>query len=89
MKQIVPITYVESTNVENLFQTYNAYMSMLEYFADTKSNTEMYNTKWEEAAQIQIKLEKAKREIEKKYKPEGEWTSFEFDFENHQVIFTK
>lgn len=89
MEKIVPITYEESSNVENLFNTYNSYMAMLEYFANTKSNTEMYEKKWDEAVQLHTKLDKAKRDIEKKYKPLGEWKSFEFDFENSQVIFIK
>ena len=89
MRQNIPITYEESTNVENLFYKYNAYMAMLEYFANSQSSTELYNKKWDEAAQIQIELTKAKQAIENKYKPLGDWDSFEFDFDKKQVIFIK
>ena len=86
MTKEIKITYEESENVERLFTKYNSYMSMLEFFANT-TNTAMYDRKWEEASQIWIELNKAKRAIEEKYKPQGNWDSFEFNFDNHSVVF--
>lgn len=86
MTKEIEITYEESENVERLFTKYNSYMSMLEFFSNT-TNTVMYDRKWEEASQIWIELEKAKRAIEEKYKPQGNWDSFEFNFDNHSVVF--
>ena len=90
MRKEIPITEQESNNVENLFMKYNSYMSMLQYFAEGEmKNTPIYDKKWEEASKIWIELDKAKRKVEKKYKPTGDWDSYEFDFDNYQVVFTK
>jgi len=86
MTKEIKITHEESENVERLFAKYNSYMSMLEFFTNT-TNTAMYDRKWEEASQIWIELNKAKRAIEEKYKPQGDWDSFEFNFDNHSVVF--
>ena len=90
MKKAIKITEEESKNVEKLFMTYNAYMSMLQYFAESGSeNSPLYDKKWNEASDLWINLDKAKRDVEKKYKPAGEWDSYEFDFDNQQVVFIK
>lgn len=89
-KKAIQITSEESTNVENLFMKYNSYMSMLEYFANSDlSESKTYNQKWEETSQIWIELDKAKRAVEAKYKPTGDWDSYEFDFDHQQVVFIK
>ena len=86
----VPISREESENVENLFYSYNAYMNMLQYFANIgMDNTAIYDKKWNEASELWIQLDKAKSEVEKKYKPDGEWDNYEFDFNNYQVVFIK
>ena len=89
MTKAVNITPEENNKVYNLFNTYNAYLSILHYFMNngTVLNKEAYNEKWDETAKLGIELDKAKHEIEKKYKPEGIWDRFEFDFDNQQVVF--
>lgn len=89
MKQAINITYEECENVRRLFYKYNAYMSMLEYLATNASGTDIYDKKWNEAADIWIELDRAKSAVEAKYKPEGDWDRYEFDFDNTQVVFYK
>lgn len=92
MEQRVRITPEENQKVESLFLKYNAYMSMLAYLASESGNmsgTDFYNSKWNEASQLWIDLDKEKRIIEQKYKPAGTWERYEFDFENQQVVFSK
>jgi len=89
MKQAIDITHEECENVRRLFYKYNAYMSMLEYLAANTFSTDIYDKKWNEAADIWIELDLAKSAIEAKYKPEGEWDRYEFDFDNTQVVFYK
>lgn len=89
MKKPVTISIQECENIQRLFLKYNAYMNMLDYLANSISNTEVYDKKWTEAAEIWAELDKAKRAVEAKYKPEGNWDSFEFDFDNTQVVFVK
>lgn len=90
MKKAINISLEESDNVETLFMKYNSYMGMLQYFAESgMESTAVYDKKWNEASTLWIELDKAKRDVEKKYKPAGEWDSYEFDFDNHQVVFTK
>lgn len=85
----VQITPEESENIENLFLTYNSYMSMLEFLATSgdMSDSPLYDKKWNEASKIWIDLDKAKRAVELKYKPKGDWARYEFDFDNNQVVF--
>lgn len=89
MRKEIPITHEESDNVERLFLKYNSYMNMLEYFAESSAikNSDIYNKKWDEAAELWVELDKAKRAVEVKYKPKGNWDGYEFDFENSKVIF--
>lgn len=87
-KQVVPITIEESEHVEDLFNQFNGYLNVLSFFGDKAvEENSVFDRKWAEAVQISIDLEKAKVAIEKKYRPEGDWEQFEFDFDNHQVIF--
>lgn len=89
-KQKIAITREENDQVEQLFTKHTSYLSMLEYFAAQKlDNSPIYEKKWNEAAELWIQLDKAKRNIEKKYKPDGDWDRYEFDFDNHQVVFIK
>ncbi len=89
MRKAIDITREESEKVERLFYQYNSYMSMLEFLAPSISDTAVYDKKWDEASELWIKLDKAKTAIEAKYKPEGNWDRYEFDFDNVQVVFTK
>lgn len=90
MTRKVPISPDESQNVEKLFYTYCSYMSMLQYFSENGAdNSPIYEKKWNEASDIWIKLDKAKKAVEKRYKPEGDWDSYEFDFDNCQVVFIR
>lgn len=86
----INISAEESENVERLFMTYNSYMSMLQYFASAGlQDSEVFDRKWKEASDLWIKLDKAKKDIENLYKPDGDWDSYEFDFDNYQVVFVK
>ena len=89
--QAVRISEEENNSIDLLFSTYTAYMSMLEHLSNNESaaNTPVYERKWDEAVAIWIQLDKEKKAVEKKYKPEGEWERFEFDFDNQQVIFSR
>lgn len=91
MKEMIPIMQDECEQVQNLFTTYNAYLNILGYLADRKTleDNGLYDKKWSEAVILNRSLEQAKRDIEKKYKPEGNWDRFEFDFDNCQVVFIK
>ena len=88
MEKRIDITPDESCRVEQLFDHFNAYVNILSYFGDkaTEENS-VFDRKWAEAVEIDIELTHLKRELEKKYKPEGHWDSFEFDFIHHQIIF--
>lgn len=91
MTKEVQISHIECQNVYKLFTTYNAYLSILGYLAERKTLEEngMYDKKWDEAVALNTSLEEHKRKLEKKYKPDGEWDHFEFDFDKDLIIFTK
>ena len=91
MRKEIQITQEESQTVYKLFSTYNAYLNILGYLADRKTlnNTEVFDKKWDEAILLCRSLDETKANLEKKYKPEGEWDHFEFNFETEQIIFTK
>ena len=91
MRKEIKISEEKNSNIEHLFMSYSAYMSMLQYLAENGvgEGTDFYDKKWKEAVDLWIKLDKAKRAVEKEYKPAGEWDRYEFDFENQQVIFIK
>lgn len=89
MQQAIQITPQESEKIFNLFSTYNAYLGILGYLSEKKNleDNGMYDKKWAEAVSLNRALETEKRAIEKKYKPEGDWDRFEFNFDNQEVIF--
>ena len=91
MQQRIKITNEESNRVQNLFETYNSYITILQFFMNQESipNQETFDKKWNEAVELNRKIDNLKREIEKKYKPAGNWERFEFDFDNHEVVFMK
>ena len=90
MRKEVIITQEESNNVYRLFSTYTSYMNVLRYFMENNmADNSIYDKKWNEAVEIDIKLTEAKKAVEKKYKPAGDWDRFEFDFDRHMVVFTK
>lgn len=89
MEKRIDIAFEENQNVQNLFNEYNAYLSILKFFGDKAfEENSVFDRKWAEAVQLNIELEKAKHEIERKYKPEGNWMNFYFDFDKQQVVFT-
>ena len=90
MEKKITISVEENQKVEDLFLSYSSYMSMLSFFAEQGlENSAVYDKKWSEAVELWKKLDKAKRDVEKKYKPAGDWDSYEFDFDNQQVVFIK
>lgn len=88
MEKRVTISQEENDEVYRLFSTYMSYMSMLQYLGENNTNNELYDRKWNEAVEINIQLDKLKKQIEMKYKPAGNWSRFEFDFNKSQVVFT-
>ena len=90
MEKRIKITPGESENVQMLYSTYISYMNILQFFMNNPiTNQELFDRKWEEAVQLNIKLDEAKRAVEKEYKPAGEWDRYEFDFDKQQVVFIK
>ena len=89
MRKEIPIPKEESDEIERLFLKYSSYLSMLDYFSGntTFRDSELYDKKWNEATESWIELDKAKRAAEMKYKPEGNWAGYEYDFERYKVIF--
>lgn len=90
MRKEIIITTEESNNVYKLFSTYISYMNMLRYLMDNNmAEHPIYDKKWNEAVELDRQLTKAKQDVEKKYKPEGNWDSYEFDFDRHMVVFIR
>ena len=89
MRKAIDITQEESDNIRRLFYKYNSYMSMLQFLADSSSESPIYEKKWNEASELWIELDRAKVAVEDKYKPEGDWDRYEFDFDKAQVVFIK
>lgn len=90
MEKRIKITPGESENVQMLYSTYISYMNILQFFMNNPiTNQELFDRKWEEAVQLNIKLDEAKRAVEKAYKPAGDWDRYEFDFDKQQVVFIK
>lgn len=90
MTQRIDISYEESEKVEELFSKYNAYLNILSFFGNKAVEEDsVFDRKWAEAVEISMALDKAKRQVENKYKPAGNWDRFQFDFENHQVVFER
>ena len=90
MRQEVIITQEESDNVYRLFSTYMSYMNVLRYFVENGlAENPIYDKKWNEAVELDVKLTEAKQAVEKKYKPTGNWDRYEFDFDRHMVVFIK
>lgn len=91
MTKTVTITQTECDQVENLFTKYQAYLAILGYLTSHEGIAEdnaLYNNKWEEAVQLYIELEKVKAAIDNHYHPEGNWTSFTFNFNNSTIVYT-
>jgi hypothetical protein len=81
-----------SEKIEILFGRYNGYMSILEYLARVGSLDEtnkFFDKKWDETVQIYIELEAAKTAADKEFHPNGEYSSYRFDFINQQMVYTK
>lgn len=90
MRKEIIITIEESDNVYRLFSTYTSYMNVLQYFINNEiADNTIFDKKWNEAIELDKQLTKAKQDVEKKYKPEGDWDRFEFNFDKHTVVFIK
>lgn len=89
MEKRIKISYDLSVYVERLFFEYNASMRILRYLAsqdDVKQeNLDKY---FEEAKNIEMELELAKKEISDKYKPEGCFCEYYFDFDACEIVYT-
>ena len=90
MEKRIKITAEENEKIQTLYSNYTSYMSILQYFMNNPiTNQELFDRKWDEAVKINATLENAKRAVEKKYKPAGDWDRYEFNFEDQQVVFIK
>ena len=91
MEKRVKISPEDNQEVYVLYSTYMSYLSILQFLMNNENinNQEIFDKKWNEAVEINIKLEEKKRSVERNYKPVGDWDKFEFDFENQQVVFIK
>lgn len=91
-KIIVPITHEDSIAVETLFTKCNTYLSMLGYLGAQCGMTEdnpIFNSKWNETAQLHMELETLKSQMDTKYHPSGDqWNNYIFDFHKDQMIYT-
>lgn len=90
MDTYVQITEAESYSVNQLFSRYNTYLNMLGYLAKYGSlDTDLFDKKWEEAVEINIKLEQLKNELDIKYHPNDNinYSEFYFDFINHRMVY--
>ena len=91
MEKRIKITQEENDNVYNLYTSHISYLNILQFLINNGpvQDKELYDKKWDEAIALNIKLDEAKRAIEQKYKPAGDWERYEFDFNNQQVVFIK
>ena len=84
----VKIPEEDSKHIEDLYYQFVSYSNLLALFSDKPySEGSTFEHKWAEAVKISNDLERAKHDIEVRFKPEGEWGHYDFDFENSQVIF--
>lgn len=89
MEKRVKITREESEAVEILFNRFSGYCNILGYLTNYGSlNTELFDKKWEEAVKISNELEILKHEVDMKYHPDGEWSSYEFNFKTEELVYT-
>ena len=89
MEKRIKITPEESRSVEILFNRFTGYCNILGYMANYGSlDTNLFDKKWEEAVNINNELEALKRELDTKYRPLGAWSSYEFDFNTEEMVYT-
>lgn len=91
METKVKIDRQESAEVERLFMEFNGYCSILGYLSNYGAvDTDRFDKKWAEAVEIETKLEKLKANLDKKYHPDDgkDYHSFNFDFDNCEMIYT-
>ena len=88
MERAIQITQEENDEVQSLYLLHMSYLNILKFFAKSNlTETQVYERKWNDAVLIGAELERTKQLIEQKYKPEGQWNSFTFNFDKEQVIF--
>lgn len=89
MEKRIKISNELSVYVERLFFEYNASMRTLRYLASQDDvKQERLDKYFNEAKNIDIELELAKREISDKYRPEGCFKEYYFDFDTCEIVFT-
>ena len=87
----VPITQDESEEIEALYYIYKGYLDILDYLVgqcDLSPDNPTLNKKFEDAAALFVELERQKRITTEKYRPEGEWPFYVFDFDRHTVVYS-
>ena len=91
MQKEILIQKEESDSIQVLFGRYNAYLNILGYLMSkynlNEDNNKIFNEKFEETIQLSIDLEDLKIKISNKYRPEGVWKKYEFNFINNSIIF--
>ena len=90
MTQIVTILQEESEEVETLQYMYQGYLDILGYLFSQYNLDEHHpiiNKKFDDAVLIYTELEKTKQSLADKYKPNGRWPFYSFNFDKFQIIF--
>ena len=79
----------ESEQVENLFTRYTGYCNILGYLAkDGSLESDIFDKKWEEAIILNDQLEKLKRELDQKYRPDNmNFNSYYFNFKTYEMVY--
>ena len=80
----------DSDFIEALHTTFISYCNILNYLRIHNPDSEkLFEDKWAEAVYINSELEKLKDDLGKQYYPNDghKYTSWEFDFIAHQIIY--
>ena len=87
----IKIQEEESRNVEAMFYTYQSYLSVLTYLVQEKNvpKNDFVDKKFQEAIELNIKLEQEKERVANKYFPDGEWDSYVFRFQTSELEFAR
>ena len=92
MIKIVPMTKDDTEKVEILFYRYQGQLDILNFLVNNSSNfsqqvTDLFEQKWDKAMQYYTELERVKAEMDAKYRPEGNWPNYTFNFINQRLEY--
>lgn len=91
-KIIIPISEIESNEIEKLFYKYNSYLRVISFIIKNtnlnETNNTFLNIKFEECINISMELEEKKEFLNQKYNPDSiKYTNYTFDFVKKEIIF--